>query len=634
MLKIILLFTFSTLIAFCSQNPSNLGKIFGLTLLSPKTGSSCKVGTTDFPEDTRQVSSVSLNFLGTFQNKRFWDDLNKIGTALISTYAPESRWVFTVNGLDGTLDVFDISVPQNPYYVKSIPFRKNGWGWRPTNVVYKNGIIAASAEMRIRQQQGKIYFFDPWGNYLADTYVGSQPDFVSFTPDGCKVLVANEGEPSDDYTWDPEGSVTIIDLSSGLNFLEGKTVTIGFNEFNKSNIDPNIRVTGPNASVPQDLEPESISITPDGRLAYISLQENNAVGVLDLLTLRWVKLLPLGYKDWSYGASYAGQGLDFRRSGPPTIWGSSLDPSTTTYLPTWIKGIYQPDEIRIFSYNGEIFFLSANEGDSRNYQSRQGDGDGDPTTEFYNEEVKITEYCNSGSLTPFNFNIDPTLCANISALNSTYNLGSNPLRVSKIGRDTNGDGLIDEVHTFGGRSISVWSGDGKLIWDSGSDLEEMLSGNKYIGKAFNLSKIVAGKQAITNANPFYNASFDRTGIDRRSDRQGPEPEGVALGKIGDKLFAFIGIERPGGVAVYDITDPKAPVFQYYLNFRFHDNSITNTVQGTKQLVELGRAGDLGPEGVAFIHASVSPNGKDLVLVSNETSGSITLYEVVVTLQNQ
>lgn len=627
MMKKVFLIFFISQILFCAQKPSDLGKAFGLTLLSSKPGSSCKPGTTDFPEDTRQVQSVSLEFLGTFQNRRFWDDLNKIGTALISTYAPESKWVFTVNGLDGTLDVFDISNPKNPYFVKAIPFRKNGWGWRPTNVVYKNGVVAASAEMRIRQQQGKIYFFDPWGNYLADTFVGAQPDFVSFTPDGCKVLVANEGEPNDDYTWDPEGSVTIIDLSTGLNFLEGKTFHIGFNEFNKANIDPNIRITGPNASVPQDLEPESISITPDGRLAYISLQENNAVGVLDLLTLRWVKLLPLGYKDWHQGALYSGNGIDFRRGGAP-VWGSTA-PSSTTYLPTWVKGIYQPDEIKIFTYNGDIYFVSANEGDSRNYQSRQGDADGDPTTEFYNEEVLITQYCNTGSLAPFNFQVDPTLCANISA----FSFGSNPLRVSKIGRDTNGDGLIDEVHTFGGRSISIWSGDGKLIWDSGSDLEEMLSGNKYVGQAFNLSIIANGKQAITSSNPFYNASFDRTGTDRRSDRQGPEPEGVALGKIGNKFFAFIGIERPGGVAVYDITDPQAPSFQSYLNFRTATTD-TQTVLGTKQMVELGRAGDLGPEGVAFIHASISPNGKDLVLVSNETSGSITLYEVVVTLQNQ
>jgi len=629
-MKKIALFVLTFFIIYCSPDKTSLSQAVALSLLVPKKISPCKPGTTDFVQtDTRQVDSIELNFLGTYQNKRFWDDLNKIGTALISTYAPESKWVFTVNGLDGTLDIFDISTPKNPFYVRSIDFRRLGYGHRPTNVVYKNGIIAASAEQRIRQQQGKLIFFDPWGNYLAETIVGSQPDFVAFTPDGCKVLVANEGEPNDEYTWDPEGSVSIVDLSSGLSFLESKIVHVGFQQFNKFNIDKNIRITGPNATVPQDLEPESISITPDGRLAYVSLQENNAVGVLDLVTYRWIALLPLGFKDWTFGAAFSGKGIDFRRNGAPT-WGS-INAGSETYLPSFIKGQYQPDEIRIFQHNGEIYFLSANEGDSRNYQSRQGDGDGDPTNEFYNEEVFVTDFCNPSKLIPYsNQIVSSSVCSGISSL---INFGppnnNNPLRVSKIGGDIDGDGVIDELYTFGGRSISIWTGDGKLVWDSGSDFEEMLSGNKYVGKAFNLQIISKGKEAITSSNPFYNASFDRTGNDRRSDRQGPEPEGTALGKIGDKLFAFIGIERPGGVAVYDITNPLSPTFQYYLNFRVHNPTNTTTVQGTQQMTNLGRAGDLGPEGIAFIHASQSPNGKDLVLISNETSGSITLFEIVV-----
>lgn len=625
MKKLVIILLTVILVFNCTDEKSNLGILFGLALLSPRKTNSCRTSTSDLISDGRAVQSISLNFLGTFQNKRFWDDLNKIGTSLISAYSPESRWVFTVNGLDGTLDIFDITNPKNPFFVRSIDFRARGYGHRPTNIAFKNGILAATAESRVRQQQGKVIFFDSWGKYLGEAITGAQPDFVTFTPNGCFALVANEGEPNDDYSWDPEGSVTVIDLTTGVNFLEAKTRQIGFGGFNHSNIDKNIRITGPGASVPKDLEPESISVTADGRLAYVSLQENNAVGILDLTTFRWLRLMPLGFKDWTQTAPYSGNGIDFRRGGTPT-WGSTIAGSET-YLPSFIKGQYQPDEIKIFTYNGETYFFTANEGDSRNYQSRQGDEEGDPTSEFYNEEVLITNICNPSSLAPYNNQtISSAICTGVAG----FSFGSNPLRVSKIGGDTNGDGIVDEIYAFGGRSVSIFTGDGRLVWDSGSDFEEMLSGNKYSGRAFNLSVVATGREAITTTNPFYNASFERTRSDRRSDRQGPEPEGTALGKIGDKLYAFIGVERPGGLAAYDITNPAQPSFQYYLNFRADATAPdTSTIQGTQQLVNLGRSGDLGPEGVIFIHASQSPNGKDLVLVSNETSGSITLYEVVV-----
>ncbi len=609
---------------------SEIGKFLVFNSLLNKTGS-CVPGTHDLSysnNDTRTVNYVELNFLGTYQNKRFWDDLNKIGTSLISTYSPESKWVFTVNGLDGSLDIIDISNPKNPYFVKSINFRKMGFGNRPTYVIYKNGVIAATAEQKIRQLQGKLILFDSWGNYLAETYVGSQPDFAAFTQDGCKILVANEGEPSDDYSWDPEGSVTIVDLSNGFSFLESKTIHVDFKQYDKSNIDKKIRITGPNATVPQDFEPESISVTPDNRFAYVSLQENNAVAVLDLKTYKWIALLPLGFKNWSQGATYSGQGIDFRKNdGPPSganAWGTA-----NNYLPSFIKGEFQPDEIRIFEYNGGIYFISANEGDSRNYQSRQGDEEGDPTYEFFNEEVSIKDFCTPSKLAPYSSQVIlSSLCTQISTIFGSIST-DDALRVSKVGGDTNGDGVVDEIYTFGGRSISIWTGDGNLVWDSGSDLEEMLSGNKYNGKAFYIDIIAAPKKLVTSSYPFYNASFDRaqTGKDRRSNRQGPEPEGVALGKIGNKLFAFIGIERPGGVAVYDITNPNSPIFQYYLNFRADTD--VDTVQNTVLMTSLGRAGDLGPEGIAFIPASKSPNGKDLVLISNETSGSVTIFEVVI-----
>lgn len=113
-------------------------------------------------------------------------------------------------------------------------------------------------------------------------------------------------------------------------------------------------------------------------------------------------------------------------------------------------------------------------------------------------------------------------------------------------------------------------------------------------------------------------------MDSRSDAKGPEPEGLTLGKIGQKTFVFIGLERTGGVMVYDITDPKKPVFQDYLNTRedFMKDPATEFAAGRGSTI-----GDLGPEGLTFIAAKDSPNGKPLLVVGNEVSGTTAVYQI-------
>jgi hypothetical protein len=131
------------------------------------------------------------------------------------------------------------------------------------------------------------------------------------------------------------------------------------------------------------------------------------------------------------------------------------------------------------------------------------------------------------------------------------------------------------------------------VYDSGDDFEQRTAA-------------LAG----TPGHDFvFNASNDGNALDARSASKGPEPEGVVVGRFGAKTFAFIGLERVGGVMVYDVSNPVAPTFVTYLNTRE------------------GAAGDRGPEGLALIPAADSPNGQPLLIVGHETSGTTAVYQL-------
>ena len=154
---------------------------------------------------------------------------------------------------------------------------------------------------------------------------------------------------------------------------------------------------------------------------------------------------------------------------------------------------------------------------------------------------------------------------------------------------------FEELYAFGARSFSIWTAAGRQLFDSGDDLE-MITALAY----------------PTN----FNASNSSNDFDNRSDDKGPEPEGVVIGKVLGRTYAFIGLERVGGVAVYDVTNPLCPEFVDYANRRNFGAA-----------VETPEAGDLGPEGLVFIEAKDSPTRKPLVVVGNEISGTTTIYEI-------
>jgi len=898
-------------------------------------------------------SSLTLTPLGTYESG-LYDE----GAAEIVTYDPATTRAFVVNGSDATIDLLDLSNPTTPTLIKQIDL--SAYGAIANSVDFHDGILAAAIENNDKQANGAIVFFTADGDFVSQVEAGALPDMITFSPDGTKVLTANEGEPNGDYDIDPEGSVTIVDIAGGVeNVTQANVTQISFAHLNEATLDDSVRIFGPNATVAQDLEPEYIAVSADSTTAWVTLQENNALAVVDLQAGAVITNAGLGFKDWSrpqatadlytftdlpvLGTTAAGQeilkggfsGLYFEGideatgnykflthpdRGPnpdpvdvdddglgerpfalpdyqaqwqrfelnPTtgelIWGevtlltradgtpisglpnlagdegfanvdeepidlfgnkldfdlygadlegivmaddgsywlvdeyrpaiyhfdangllieryvpegsndeeagitvgveafpsiyaqrranrgfeavayydgilyafiqspiddpdtrddlnsrrgtsirilafdtttattvgeylymieggavdkigdavalsasellvmerdSAFGPdaqkfifhidltnatnlqaidlpqgvqlqseaalamagimpvkkslyvdlaavgytmadkaeglaliddrtlavisdndfgisttfSTTTGLldtpesvtpivlgiihltpigldgsdldgviniqPWPLYGIYQPDAIAAYEVDGETYLLTANEGDARDY-----DG--------YSEEARVGDLL-----------LDLAIFPNAAVLQADEALGR--LSTTTAGSDTNGDGLADRILTYGARSFSIWNSAGELVWDSGSQIAEILAA-QYPDD--------------------FNANGDNGSFDNRSDDKGAEPEAVTVGLINEVPYAFVGLERIGGVMVFEISDPTAPRFMTYVNNR--DFSVDTATDS---------AGDIAPEGLKFVAGEDSPTGTPLLLVANEVSGSTTIFEI-------
>jgi hypothetical protein len=478
------------------------------------------------------------------------------GATEIVAFDPAARVAFSVNGETEAVDVIDLADPSALTILNSLAL-----GGTPTSVATGGGIAAVAVLGDEQDQPGRVVFVGEGGAELGSVEVGVHPDMLTFTPDGSKVLTANEGEPSDDYTMDGEGSVSIIDVAAGP---EAATVTtVGFSDFDEggsraAELDPGVRIYGPDASVAQDLEPEYVAISVDGSTAYVSLQENNALALIDIATATITAIVPLGTKD----LGVPGAGID----------ASNEDGAIN--ITAWpARGMYMPDGMAALELDGSTYLVTANEGDSRDYEDEAG----------YTEESDVAD-----------LPLDPEVFPDAAALQAEGNLGK--LEVSTASGDTDGDGDWDEIHAFGTRSVSIWDPAGPtVVWDSGDSME----------------------QYIAQANPgFFNASNDSNELEDRSDNAGPEPEGLALGTIDGRIYAFVGAERQSGIFVYDISDPSAGSLVTYLENREWSAEPDG-----------GEAGDLGPEGLVFVPAATSPTGTDLLLVANEVSGTLTVWEL-------
>ena len=515
--------------------------------------------------------TIALEQIGRYEGQDLFDEG---GAEIVAYHAPTER-LFVINATIGGVEVLDVADPSDPTPVAGSPIDAVGAldaVGSANSVATSEDLVAVALEAEVAQDPGLVGFYDPETlDFLGTAPVGPLPDKVTFTPDGERVLVANEGEPTESYAYDPQGSVSIVDLAGGV---EDATVdTAGFRRFNGREDQlrrRGIRIFGPNASASQDFEPEYVTISDDSRTAWVSLQENNAIAEIDIRQARVERLLPLGFKDFSL----AGNELD----------ASNEDGVNVRNWP--INGILQPDAIGAYSPNGQTYIVTANEGDSRDYDS-------------FSEEVEVSEL----RLDPDAFDVDEIEGVDsVEELQAPENLG-NKNATTTLG-DVDGDGLYEELYVFGGRSFSIFTTEGELVFDSGSDFEEITADR--FGEAFN------------------NDNTENTG-DSRSDNKGPEPEGLALGQVGDRHYAFVGLERVGGVMVYDITDPECATFVDYVNNRDFEFDIQGEIANGDE--PASAAGDLGPEGLDFATAEESPTDDPLVFVGHEISGTTAIFRV-------
>ena len=489
-----------------------------------------------------------------------------LGATLLGRYANGGAEVVAAWGdrlyvidADARLDVVDISDPSAPVRLRSVDLSAYGPGI--SSVAAHGGRVAVAIPAAHKTDAGTLVLLNAAGTVLRAIPVGANPDMVTFDGDGRRILVANEGEPvSYAPRDDAEGSVSVVDVRRMLARDPRAAATIDFRDFDAgaarhAELPAGVRVFGPGASVSEDLEPEYLTV--EGDRAWVTLQENNAIAELDLRSLEVVAVRALAPVDHSV----EGSGFD-----------ASDRDGRIDVRPHAVTGLPMPDAIASYVVDGETYLITANEGDSR--QDWPG----------YAEESRVS----AGG-----YALDPTAYPDAAALKAAAELGR--LTVTRASGDTDGDGDIDRITAFGTRSASIWSAaTGERVADTGELFE----------------------RTIASLSPaFFNVGNDDTAFDSRSDNKGPEPEAVAIGRLGDRTLAFVGLERQGGVMVLDVSDPAAPQLVEYLQSR--DYGVDPASPAT----------DSGVEVVRFVAAADSPTGAALLLVANEVSHTVAIWQL-------
>ena len=502
--------------------------------------------------------------------------------AEIVAFHAASKRILAVNAHSGEIDILDASDPAAPHKVGVI----SAGGDQEINsvAVRPDGLAVAAVQQADKTQDSEALFFNAaTGEKLGRVTIGALPDNVHLTADGKFALLANEGEPSNeltaegtDYVADPTGSVSVIALPSDAAApTQADVRTAGFEAYDAKyaagELDPAIRVFGPSGadSKPStDFEPEYISSVGD--TAYASLQEANAIAIIDIPSATVTDVVPAFIAD---------------HSQTPIDPSNKDDKTELRTLP--VKGLSMPDSIGAFTAGGKTYFATANEGDAREWGDEDGSG-------VYTDEAEIKDLIEDGKVCegvelPEGFE-DKSFAGN--------------LKVSTASGWNEEKSCFDEFYAYGSRSFSIYDAAGNVVFDSGSDFEEITAR--------------LHEQGVLN----FNADNEDPQADDRSDNKGPEPEALTIGTVGERTYAFISAERVGGIFVYDVTDPRDAQYVTYVNNRdFSVDYDDENYEATKA------AGDLGPEGLTFVDKKDSPNGEYLLIVGNEVSGTTTVFQV-------
>jgi len=545
-------------------------------------------------------AAVRLSLVGRYSSGVFG-----ASAAEIVAHDPATHRVFVVNAEAGHLDVLDATDPTRPVLETTVVFAD---GEVPNSVdVRADGLVAVAVEAPVKTDRGRLVLLDGRAEQpreLRSVRVGALPDMVTWTPDGRTALVANEGEPAapgdpghedaparPGYAADPVGSVSVVDVEArgeGLERLRVRARTAGFERFEGRRdalVAAGLRLTGPDGAsqrLSRNLEPEYVTVAEDGRTAWVSLQEADALARLDVVRGRITAVLPLERVDHAV----PGRGIDpSDRDGGIAV----------REVP--VTGLRMPDAISAYTAgDGETYVVTADEGDSRAW----GDEDTWRETGGFVDEARAKDLGEDGL---------PPLCASSPAAGRLGDADLGRLTVSwqdGLVDDGAGGSCVQDLHSYGGRSVGVVDADGRTVWDSGDDLEQLVA--EVLPEGFN-------------------ADHEEPGADDRSDNKGPEPEGVTVGRVDGRTYAFVGLERVGGVVVLDVTDPRDVRGVQYLSTR--DLSVGTAVDDDG-VPPAGweAAGDLGPEGLAFVAGEDSPlPGVPLLVVGNEVSGTTAFFRL-------
>jgi hypothetical protein len=480
-------------------------------------------------KSNNEEPEVSVN-----ENAASFEEIGSItiggtGAAEISAYDLKTKRLFTVNNSGvNQIDVIDITDPSKPAKIGQIDLTV--YQGAANSVAVFDGKLAVALESTVNKQgNGKVVIFNTSDySLIKQVTVGALPDMITYSPDGKLIMTANEGEPNTDYSQDPNGTISIIETSTYT------VTTLDFSSFSSQATTlkkDGFRISTFAKSFAQDIEPEYITISDDSKTAWVTLQENNGVAKVDLTAKTITAIYPLGLKDYNT----AENAIDV----------SDKD-GKIAFNPFKVKGMYMPDAISHFTANNVPYFVTANEGDSREYTA-------------YSDIKRMKD-----------MKLDATVFPDAATLKLDTNIGRLNL-VTDMG-DTDGDGDLDEMVSFGARSFSIWNGNtGKIVYDSKNDVDKK-----------------------TNELGTYD--------DNRSDDKGSEPEAVTVAKMGSQTILFVGLERSDAFMTYDVTNPVSP--QYL------------------QTVKTGDA----PEGLLYIPASKSHTKRSLLIVSSEGDGTIKIYQ--------
>lgn len=508
------------------------------------------------------------------------------GVMEIVAYNQATEWAYAINGQSGKLAAIPLAgltagahveeLTGTEIDVKALVEAEDGtfqYGDMTSVAISPDSTtLAAALQAQGSNDAGRVALFtcEEDGSLTLEALVetGAQPDMVTFAGDGV-VLTADEGEPREGYgedIADPKGSVTVVDVEA----QESTVVDFSAFDSQRDQLAEDGIVLKKGSAPSVDLEPEYIAVS--GGKAYVTLQENNAIAVLDIESQAFEGVYSAGFEDHSTTA------IDLDKKD------DAYDPQTYESL----LGIRMPDGIAAFTVEGTTYLVTANEGDAREW------GDEDLDTFYLSEDER--DFSEEGVTSP---------TGPITAENS----GLEGKVVFFKTEDF--DGLDPEKdYVFGGRSFTVFQATEnglEEVFTSGDDFEALTA--QYVPE-------------------YFNASNDNAVLDDRSGKKGPEAESVTVGTVDGKTYAFVALERTGGVMAYDVTDPEAITFVNYVNTR----DFGTTVEGSEEYEdgELDKwvtGGDVAPEGLLFLDAASSPNGEPLLLAACEVSGTVAVYQL-------